>query len=92
MNVIHDDRWVNKSNNVNFGANIGGHKWSEESKRRDSEARKGKGNPFYGRKHTPESIEKMKGKKDSDETRLKRIEGQRKGREREKLKKDNAIH
>lgn len=38
-----------------------GKKLSEETKRKISLAMQGKNNPFYGRKHTKESIEKMSG-------------------------------
>ena len=33
--------------------------WSEESKKRQSEARTGKGNPMYGRHHSDETKKKM---------------------------------
>jgi len=36
-----------------------GSKLSDEAKRKLSEARKGKNNPFYGKKHTPESLAKI---------------------------------
>ena len=93
MNVIHDDRFVNKSNNVNFGANIGGHNWTDESKKKSSEARLGEANPMYGKSHSEENKKKWsemkKGKPKSAETKRKMSEAQKL---RHKRNKENAIH
>ena len=91
MNVIYDDRFINQSNNVNFGANITPHPWTPISRQRASEVKKGEKNGMFGKKHTDESRAKMK-RKESDETRQKKIISQRKRREREKLKKENALY
>ena len=48
-----------------------GMKNSEEHKKRNSIRFTGSGNPFFGKKHSIETIEKMKGRKTSEETRKK---------------------
>lgn len=79
-----------QSNNAAFGYNISkggecgthGAKLSESTRKKMSESRKGERNPFYGRHHTPEAIEKnrtahigkkgwLKGKHLSEEHRRK---------------------
>lgn len=54
--------------------------FSDERKKKLSEKMKGEGNPFYGRHHTEETLEKFKNRKISDETRKKMSEA-RKGKE-----------
>lgn len=60
---------INKSLDRNYGYNLikasetpdtTGMKMSDESKRKMSEMKKGERNSFYGKKHTPEAIRKIK--------------------------------
>lgn len=56
---------------IHNGKNNKGKIHTEEMKRRMSEKNSSEGNPFYGKKHTPESIEKMKKSAQWDEKRYK---------------------
>lgn len=49
--------------------NMLGKKLSEETRKKMSEAQKGEKNHFYGKKHTPETIEKMKAARRAREVR-----------------------
>lgn len=89
-----EQKWIDKTKccDINFGYNIIqkaesniGHKWTEESKQKSSNAKKGKylgeNNPFYGKEHSDETKEKMSkshiGVKHSDESKKKISESQR---------------
>ncbi len=59
---IVNEEFVNSPNtyNIKIGGYGGGIAHTEETRKKISEAYRGKGNPFYGKRHTKDLIEKMR--------------------------------
>ena len=90
LGLIVSDETKRKLSEINKGKKV-----SDETRRKLSEMNKGEkhpffgktgeGNPFFGRKHSEETLKKMsesaKGRKHSDETRRKMRETRRKNKE-----------
>lgn len=76
--TMNDDKGYNKTEG---GSGTIGYQWTDEDRKKRSEIYNGEGNPFYGKKHTQETIDKIKinkkGKKLTEETKRKISENHR---------------
>lgn len=60
MGHIESEEWRRNKSLARKGKKYAlGYRWTDEQKARISEKRKGERNGFFGKKHTPESLEKM---------------------------------
>lgn len=74
-------------NGYNLTTGGGGGKLSDETRKKISKATKGSKNPFYGKNHSEETLQKLKGREVSGETRQK-MSSARKGKP---LSKDTRL-
>ncbi len=70
LNVKDNNAFANKSNQTPFGFDTTGVILSEEYKKRISITNTGIGNPFYNKKHTEKTVQKMKTAKSFKSVRL----------------------